>query len=508
MGNKKILMPTMLCLGLSVVAAQAADMQIQASDSGTVTVQGDVVNADGDVTITKNYGLNEEKLKAMLEQREDRLIKKLLAASGDEKKRHLLEEQLRIVQAQKTDLKKALEEAIQRSKNADEALGKLRGQMPAARIAAAKKSLEEGNTEKAEQVFDEMVDKDGKSIALAAYQSAQLAAGRLDYGKAMRQYKKAVALEEDNPDYLLAGGQMARMIADYDRAQKWLERLLKIREAERNDAVLGLVLNELGLLYRFQGKFAEAEQMMKRSLAIKEKTLGKNHPDLLLTLNNLVGLYEEHEEYIGIEPLIKRSLDICKQSTEEESICIDTPLHNLGWYYAHQGRYEDAELLLKRALKIREKRYGKNHLAVAFSLYSLALLYAEQTEHYAEAESCYKHALTLEENILGKDHPSVIMTLNNLAGLYYAQEKYSEAEQLYERLLAAKENKLGKDHPDLADIMNSLGVSCYKQEKYEQAATMFERSLDIMKKKFPTGHPNIQMIQENIEYMQRKMAEQ
>jgi hypothetical protein len=46
----------------------------------------------------------------------------------------------------------------------------------------------------AEQVFDEVVDKEGNSVALAAYQSGQLAEGRVDYAKAMRQYKKAVGL--------------------------------------------------------------------------------------------------------------------------------------------------------------------------------------------------------------------------------------------------------------------------------------------------------------------------
>ncbi|WPD23950.1 MAG: tetratricopeptide repeat protein [Candidatus Electrothrix scaldis] len=491
-------------------------------EQSQVSVKGDLINAEGDITVNKTYGLDEMKLKAMLEQQQNNILKEMRTAVGDEKKLHELEQKLQAVEEKLADIQKSYEEELARRRAADKALAELKGQLPVARIAEAKKRLEQGDPEAAEQVFDEVADKEGKSVALAAYQSGQLAAGRLDYPKAMHQYRKAVTLEKDNPDYLLAAGQMARTLADYDLAQEWLERLLKVREAEKNDTSLGLVLNELGLLYRLQGKYTEAEQIIKRSLAVQEKTLGKNHPDLVLTLNNLVGLYEDHGRYVGIEPLIKRALDICEQSPGKKSSCIATPLFSLGWYYSHQGRYEDAELLFKRVLQLRKQRYGKNHLAAAFSLYALAILYTEQEGRYAEAESCYKRTLAIEENILGKSHPRVAdvlrnlaglfykqgrykeaeplykraleiweqspdenhhlwleMDLNNLAGLYYAQEKYAEAEQCYERLISIKEKELGKHHPDIAGILNNLGISYYKQGNYEKAETLYKRALAI-----------------------------
>ncbi len=170
---------------------------------------------------------------AGIQQYEERLRvveQRLLAVqtSGtvkDDKERHLLEAQLKGVQEKLANLQKSYEEEQERRKVADKALAELKGQLPEARIAAAQKSLEQGDTEAAEQVFDEVVDKEGKSVALAAYQSGQLAEGRFDYTKAMRQYKKAVALEEDNPDYLLAAGTMACTLADYDRAQEWLTKM-------------------------------------------------------------------------------------------------------------------------------------------------------------------------------------------------------------------------------------------------------------------------------------------
>lgn len=100
-----------------------------------------------------------------------------------------------------------------------------------------------------------MAEDAGRAAAAAAFQSGKLAEDRLDYAKTLRQYRKAVAVEENNPDYLLAAGKMARKMADYKQAQEWLERLLELREAEgKNDAALGTALHELALLYRDQGE--------------------------------------------------------------------------------------------------------------------------------------------------------------------------------------------------------------------------------------------------------------
>ena len=39
-------------------------------------------------------------------------------------------------------------------------------------------------------------------------------------------------------------------------------------------------LNNLAELYKVQGRYADAEPLFKRSLAIREKALGPDHPDV------------------------------------------------------------------------------------------------------------------------------------------------------------------------------------------------------------------------------------
>ena len=81
------------------------------------------------------------------------------------------------------------------------------------------------------------------------------------------------------------------------------------------------------------GRYAEAEPLYRRSLEIREKQLGPDHPDVATSLNNLAVLYQA------------------------------------------MGRYAEAEPLYRRSLEIREKQLGRDHPDVATSLNNLAVLY-------------------------------------------------------------------------------------------------------------------------------------
>ncbi len=61
---------------------------------------------------------------------------------------------------------------------------------------------------------------------------------------------------------------------------------------ERHGPVLG-VPQRVRVLYRTQGKYAEAEPLFKRSLAIWEKALGQEHPQVAVGLENYAVLLRE-----------------------------------------------------------------------------------------------------------------------------------------------------------------------------------------------------------------------
>ena len=259
-------------------------------------------------------------------------------------------------------------------------------------------------------------------------------------------------------------------------------------------------LNNLAIVYGHQGKYADAEALYKRALAIEEKALGKDHPDVAYASQQpghpvrearqvrrrrgaLQARAGDPREGARQRPprlwprpsttwpsctRAKASTPTPRGSTSarwrsrRRRSAQTTPMWlrpSTTWPSCtrSQGKYADAEGLYKRALAIYEKALGADHPDVARTLNNLAGVYETQGK-YADAEGLYKRALAIEEKALGADHPDVAATLNNLADVYREQGKYADAEALYKRALAIDEKALGADHPDVARTLNNLAI--------------------------------------------------
>jgi tetratricopeptide (TPR) repeat protein len=73
-------------------------------------------------------------------------------------------------------------------------------------------------------------------------------------------------------------------------------------------------LNRQAVALYGQGRYAEAEPLLKRALEIRERSLGPDHPDVAESLNNLALLYESRGRSAEAEPLLKRALAIREKS--------------------------------------------------------------------------------------------------------------------------------------------------------------------------------------------------
>ena len=162
----------------------------------------------------------------------------------------------------------------------------------------------------------------------------------------------------------------------------------------------GIDLNNLALLYKTQGRYAKAEPLYKRALAIHEKALGPDHPDVGKYLNNLALLYKTQGRYAKAEPLYRRALAIHEKALGPDHSDVGKDLNNIAGLYRAEGRYAEAEPLNKRALAIHERALGPDNPSVGTILNNLGELYRTQGR-YAEAEPLHKRALTIDEKALG-----------------------------------------------------------------------------------------------------------
>ncbi len=194
----------------------------------------------------------------------------------------------------------------------------------------------------------------------------------------------------------------------------YYESLASYEETEqREEKHLGYVLNQLGLFFNKAGYFSAAIPLLRRSLAIDEKILGKEHPDTASSLNNLAALLDAKGDYDSAEPLYKRALSICEKVLGKQHPDTASSLNNLAYLYNAKGDYDSAEPLYKRALAIREKVLGKQHPDTARSLNNLAYLFYAKGD-YDSAEPLLQRALEILEKVLGAEHPNTVIFRNNL----------------------------------------------------------------------------------------------
>ncbi len=91
-----------------------------------------------------------------------------------------------------------------------------------------------------------------------------------------------------------------------------------------------------------------------------EKALGPDHSDVATSLNNLAVLYDAQGRYAEAEPLYKRALAILEKALGPEHPYVAQGLENYAVLLRGTGRSAEADRLDARAKEIRAKHAEEN----------------------------------------------------------------------------------------------------------------------------------------------------
>jgi eukaryotic-like serine/threonine-protein kinase len=258
------------------------------------------------------------------------------------------------------------------------------------------------------------------------------------YPEAERELRRAVALwrkiprppatNRANANVALAWTLMQRGMRDEARALLLEARDILKPLGPDGDAVLAHVLGDLATLSVEQGKFAEAADLYRESLAIATR-LGAESLEEAPARQNLavalLSLGKPGEARAELEPL----LAILDRSSNPDGIAwADTVLTNMGWAEVLDGRVDEGVKLLRRAAAISEKRYG-SHPETAATLNMLARALARAKE-LPEAEEVARRALAMHRTASEAPRRHLASTLAGLARICGARGKQAEGEEL------------------------------------------------------------------------------
>jgi tetratricopeptide (TPR) repeat protein len=209
-----------------------------------------------------------------------------------------------------------------------------------------------------------------------------------------------------------------------DAARFHFQRELDSAEALNKLEGVCIALQDLANVYSRQKQFAQAEDVMQRSLTLAH-SLGSRYREAT-GLANLGVTYGSQGRLAEAEASFQQSLAIAKELPE--LVVQAENWFNLGITYLHQQRLAEAETAINQSLSsYHELGYKRRE---GECLHRLGYLFQKQGR-VTEALSAYEQALSIFEET--GDLPSVGNTLMNLARLRHNQAQMDEALKLAKR---------------------------------------------------------------------------
>jgi non-specific serine/threonine protein kinase/serine/threonine-protein kinase len=212
----------------------------------------------------------------------------------------------------------------------------------------------------------------------------------------------------------------------------------------------------IGRTYKDLGLYAEAQRQVERTLELRRRVLGEQHPGTLASMDSLGGIYGVQGNYAQAEPLFTKVLEIRRRVLGEEHPNTLSSINRMGSLYRSQHKDAQAEPLFTKVLEIQQRLLGEEHPDTLLSMSNLGEAYGSQGKN-AQAEPLFIKVLEIRRRVLGEEHPDTLRSMNDLGVLYLSQGKDAQAEPLFIKVLEIRRRVLGEEHPDTLRSMSRLG---------------------------------------------------
>lgn len=377
------------------------------------------------------------------------------------------------------------------------------------------KAVDDVQTALAEaRVYDELGAKKRLASALARGLEAApragaprlLAALRVGEGKRLAIYESDLAgadreaqaaqviAERAGDDFLVADvlhfrGSMNTLRGDFDEALKWLGKSLAIRERVlgKDHPDTASSCNNIGIVYANKGDYEQAEKWYRKALGMRERALGKNHPDTAASYNNLGGFYARKGDYDESLAWFRKALAIHERVLGVEHPSTASNYANIGSVYIGKQQYAQALKWLRKSLHATRRLFGDDHAKVAKGYNNIGSAYSGMGEN-DQALTWYKKALAIQERVHGKDHPDVAASYNNIGIAHREKGNYDEALTWYKKALATQARAFGNNHPATSKTCYNIGLLYVHKGDYNAALEWYQKALAIQVRVFGKGH--------------------
>ena len=240
--------------------------------------------------------------------------------------------------------------------------------------------------------------------------------------------------------------------------------------------------NLLASVLTCQGRWQQAEILLRELWHVAQVTLPDGNPDVLNSIENLADVLQSEGNMQESEKINRIAVRICWRGFGKYHTYTLTSKNNLANVLREQGKWQQAEEMHKEVLEVRRKALGESHLDTLASMNNLALVIQKQikwhgadkwqegekwqgaekwqgepqgAEKWQEAQKLHREVLGARRKALGESHLDTLASMNNLANVLQKQGQWQEAEDLHREVLEIRRQILGEEHPDTLSSMTN-----------------------------------------------------
>jgi tetratricopeptide (TPR) repeat protein len=293
-----------------------------------------------------------------------------------------------------------------------------------------------------------------------------------DYAGAEQFYRQALVIYRKQPkgasldvrgftDTLRNLGLIMRLKGQYPEAESlWLEVLsFSPRLTGRDRAQVANVFNFLAALDSDRGDYQHAESMARQALEEFQK-LGTERFNVAESQVNLGIMLRTEGKYAEAEPLLRDGLAVYRELLGDEHPSVAYAWLHLAQLHYLQSKYRDAEQEIGKSLKIVQQKLPPGHNAYASTDIVLGLI-LNQTGRSAEAEAKLREALQIRSRVFPKGNYLIAIPQGALGECLSTQKRYAEAEPLLLESYATLKAVQGERSPLTRDAARRL-VTLYQ----------------------------------------------
>ncbi|HOX26882.1 MAG TPA: CHAT domain-containing protein [Candidatus Krumholzibacteria bacterium] len=285
----------------------------------------------------------------------------------------------------------------------------------------------------------------------------------------------------DNKETADAALAFGTVLEDLDRLEESLELYsvafdVYSRTCEPVHRGRDALLNNMSFLYEKLGRYDEMLSTLRRCLAGAISLYGAESEEVATTCNNLGAQLTDLGQYAEAEEMLRRSLRIRRALGDGHGIC--QSLHNIAVNDLKQGRLVEAGAEGRRALAVADS-LGPVDVSLKASILNAQAVIAYRQMQYEAAVASFRNVLEMRLQVWPEASSPVALARIDLANALAHVSAWNEADRQYATADSILRISQGDKSPNVLYSLANQATALRLRGRYETAAQLYARAADV-----------------------------